>query len=211
MSRVRAALAVGLVLIAVILGITLSGSPITVARVNGASNLSVATITRRTTVCQPGEILPRGTSAIRLRAFALAGPPLALSVSANGREIAHGKQRAGWTGGAVTVPVSALSTTRSGASLCFTLFLNGHETVYLTGESTPEALAARANGGTLPGRVLAEYLRPGRSSWLSLAPEVARRMGLGRAWSGGWVAILVVLLMTGVLALCSRLVLKELG
>ena len=36
-------------------------------------------------------------------------------------------------------------------------------------------------------------------------------MGLGRAWAGTWGALLVLALMGGVAALCSALILRELG
>jgi len=55
-----------------------------------------------------------------------------------------------------------------------------------------------------------EYLRPGESSWWSLATSVARRMGLGRAETGTWVALLAILLMVAVGGAMSRVILKEL-
>ncbi len=52
-----------------------------------------------------------------------------------------------------------------------------------------------------------EYLRPGPGSWWSLASAVARRMGLGRAPSGTWVALLPLALMSVAVALAAWLVL----
>ena len=90
------------------------------------------------------------------------------------------------------------------------MFGNGHESVELLGEPTSGAFAARGRRGPLPGRIRVEYLRPGGASWWSVAPEVARRMGLGRAAPGTWIVLLVLALMGCLVALCSRLVLREL-
>ena len=95
--------------------------------------------------------------------------------------------------------------------LCFTLFGNGNESIQLVGEPTTGALAARGPGGPLPGRVRVEYLRSSGASWWSLAPEVARRMGLGHAAAGTWSVLLVLVLMGCLVALCSRLILRELS
>lgn len=95
--------------------------------------------------------------------------------------------------------------------LCFAFFVNGEESLQLVGEPAGAALAARSAAGPLPGRVVAEYLRPSRSSWWSLAPSVARRMGLGHAPSGTWSALLVLALMAAVVLVCSRVILRELG
>jgi hypothetical protein len=90
------------------------------------------------------------------------------------------------------------------------MFGNGNESVELLGEQTSGALAARGQHGPLPGRVRVEYLRPGDASWWSIAPEVARRMGLGHAAAGTWSVLLVLALMGCVVVLCSRLILREL-
>ena len=52
-------------------------------------------------------------------------------------------------------------------------------------------------------------MRQSGSSWWSLIGDVARRMALGRAWPGEWSVVMVVLLMIGVAALCSRAILRE--
>jgi hypothetical protein len=209
-ARLKLVAVIGLVLGVVALAFTLSQSPITVARVNTAQAPYLASATERTHVCQSGELLPRGVSAIRLRAFAFLGPKVTLSLSTHGHVIVHGERGSGWTGGVVTVPVNRLATAVSDVELCFTLFLNGDESIALTGEQTDSAHAASYQYGSLPGRVRVEYLRPSRSSWLSLAPEVARRMGLGHAPSGTWSVLLVIALMATVLALCARMIVREL-
>jgi hypothetical protein len=196
--------------VAIALTLLLQG-PITVAAVSTAQAGFLADADQRTTVCQSGETLPRETSAIRLRVYAFLGPRVAVQVRANGRVIVHGERGSGWTGGVVTVPVNRLSDARSGVQLCFTLFSNGDETVQLAGEPAAGALAARVAAGPLPGRVRVEYLRPSSATWWSLAPRVARRMGLGRAAAGTWVVFLAIGLMCALLAMCGRLILRELA
>jgi len=192
------------------IGVTLAASPLALARVSTPSHEPIGTTRRKLVACQANEVLPRETSAIRLRVFALLGPRVTVSVLADGKVIAHGVRGSGWTGGVVTVPVRPLAATRSGVELCFALFLDGDESGELVGEKTAPALAAQSPDGPLAGRVRVEDLRPGPSSWWSLAPSVARRMGLGHAWGGSWSAVLVLCLMAGVAVLCGRLVLGEL-
>ena len=55
-----------------------------------------------------------------------------------------------------------------------------------------------------------EYLHPGTRSWLSLAGEVARHMGFGRAGAGTWVVFLALALLVAAAGLASRLLLREL-
>jgi hypothetical protein len=210
MDRVKVTLAIGLVLIVAAIGLTLTQAPMSLARRSTNEDRALKSASRRTHVCQSNELLPRGTTAIRLHIFAEYGPKVTVKVLAGGRVVAQGQQRAGWTGGVVTVPVGALARTRSGARLCVTLLLNGDETVSLLGAQTSAGHAAREGATALPGRLTVEYLRPGPSSWWSLLPEVARRAGLGRAVSGTWSVALVGVLMAGVLALCSGLIVREL-
>jgi hypothetical protein len=211
MREVRLVLVVGALAGVAVVGSVLTQSPATVARVSTAVHEPVETTRQRVGACQPDEVLPRGTTAIRLRVFAFLGPRVTVDVLARGHVIAHGERGSGWTGGVVTVPVDPLPVTVSGAEVCFTLALNGDETGDLVGERTTPGRAARDSDGSLPGRVRLEYLRAGSSSWWSLALSVARRMGLGRAWGGTWIAVLVLVLMGSVTVLCSRLVLRELG
>jgi hypothetical protein len=72
-------------------------------------------------------------------------------------------------------------------------------------------MAARGGEGEpLPGRIKIEYLRADHSSWWSAAQAVARRMGLGRAPTGTWIALLLTGLMGVVVVTASWLTLKEL-
>jgi hypothetical protein len=209
-TRLKLLLGSGLLAGATAIALTLTQAPITVARVNMAGESFVAEAHGKLTACQPGETLPRRTSAIRLRTYAFLGPRVTVQLRAQGRVIARGERASGWTGGVVTVPVNRLRASRSGVELCFTLFGNGDESVQLVGEPASPALAAHYRGGALPGRIRVEYLRPGDASWWSLVPEVARRMGLGHGPPGTWSVVLVLIAMGCLVALCSLAILREL-
>jgi Predicted membrane protein (DUF2142) len=210
-ARLKIALALGLAVGVAALLVTLLQSPLSVVRVNTSALAPLAASEQAMSACQANEALPRETSAIRLRIFAVTGPRVTLELLAHGRVIASGEQEAGWTGGVVTVPVKPQPLARSGLELCFTLFLDHDETAQMTGERLPGAPIALNPTGGLPGRVHVEYLRPARSSWLSLARSVARRMGLGRAAPGAWSAVLVALIMGAVALLCARALIRVLG
>jgi hypothetical protein len=209
-ARLQIALGIGLMVSAAAIAVTLSRSPVTLAHVNTAEHTLIGTTYQPTAGCQADEVLPRRTSAIRLRVEAYFGPRVTVAALARGRVITHGERGAGWSGGAVTVPVSPLTTTKAEVDLCFELFVRNGEPAALMGEPVSGALAARGPGGELPGRLRVEYLRPSGSSWWSLAPAVARRMGLGRAWPGAWNALLVIGLMGCVVLVCSRLIVRGL-
>lgn len=210
-ARVKITLATGALLSIAAVGILLSHSPIAVAGVNTAQHNLISSTYDRTSACQSNETLPRETSAIRLRVYDFTGPRVTVSVLAHGHVIASGERESGWTGGVVTIPVKGPSKAISGVQLCFTLYLSGDEVTQFIGEPTTGARAARVSEGTLPGRVRVEYLRPSSSSWWSLVPEVARRMGLGHAGSGTWSVLLVAALMGCVALAGSRLIFKEMG
>jgi hypothetical protein len=202
----KIALFAGLALLAAAIGLTVSQSPASVA----ASNRTPGSVeplwstTTGATVCQGEETLPHGTTAIRVWLDAAAGPRVRLVVYSAGREIARGTRGSNWIGGSVTVPVRPLARTVAGVTVC-TSFSLRDETVSAQGNATPPAIAAReGQGHPLAGRVWIEYLRPGRRSWASLAPEVITHMGFGRGIEGDWIAYVTLVLVAAVAALSSR-------
>jgi hypothetical protein len=210
-SLVRATVGAGLLIGLVALAFALAQSPVSVARTSTPKDDFVGLAHTRTEACQKGEVLPRSTSAIRLTMNAFTGPRVAIEVRSRERVIARGERGSGWTGGVVTVPIRPLPITQSDVTLCFAIYLNGYETGYLSGERTAPIVAATGPSGAFPGRVRAEYLRTDGPSWWSLAGEVARRMGLGHAGSGTWSVLLAAALMVGVVLVCTRTALRELG
>jgi 4-amino-4-deoxy-L-arabinose transferase-like glycosyltransferase len=202
MRGVRIALAIGLALTMVALVLTLSGTPVTIApRDTGLVEAELASAQHNSGLCQSGETVPAGTTAIRLSLKALIGPKVDVHVFAGGHVLTFGEREDGWTAATVTVPVKRVAHTVAHAKVCVA-FAVKDETVVMAGTPTPRSRAAVAGGGqVLPGRLNIEYLLPGHSSWWSLALPVARHMGLGRAWAGTWVVLLVLVLMGVVLVL----------
>jgi hypothetical protein len=210
-KRIAAALAVGLTLVAVALGVTLSRSPLVVSRANPTlANGVIANTYDAAQACQGGEIVPAGTSAIRLTLTSDIGPRLGLRVLSGARVATAGVVGNGWTGGSVTVPVRPLAHTLTNARICFELG-PGTDRVGIVGISTRPGVAARSKGGeALPGRFKIEYMRTGPNTWWSLAKAVARHMGLGHAPSGTWIAPFLFALMGAVIATASWLTVREL-
>jgi hypothetical protein len=211
MQNARVALAVGLALIAVAVAVVLSGSPQVLAGTNGVEPAAKAltSVPGSGSGCQANETLPAHTSAIRLSLEASAGPRVAVNVRSGNTVITHGEGTQGWLGQVVTIPVKGLDRTVRHATVCFS-FTGANERVSFLGVPTPKRSAARSGGRALRGPISIEYLRPGGSTWWSLALSTARRMGLGRAWAGTWVALLVAGLMAAGVALASWLAVREL-
>jgi hypothetical protein len=211
MSRVAVALAAGLAVAAAAIGLTLVHTPMIVALKNGTvvQEESFGAVRGSIALCQAGERLPRGTSALRFWLGALTGPRVTADVVAGGRTVASGEHPSGWTGRAVTVPVRPLRYPLAGVTVCLS-FQARDESVTLYGRATPANVAAYAGRQTLPGRVWIEYLRPGTRSWASLLPSIARHMQLGRTTTGAWIVVLVLVSLAAAVVLGSRLLLREL-
>jgi hypothetical protein len=218
---------VGIALMVGVGAVVLTGSPPRVVRVGGrvgiVGNLILHRATRQIAVCQPDETLPSHVSAIRLATLAFFGSPVRVVVYSGSLVLTEGSRGADWTGASATVPVKPVSHSTSRVTICFALAPN-NEAILLWGVPTPlqraavfshsptltEAAVASA-GRTLGGRVGVEYLAGGGSSWWSRLLTVARRMGLGRAFSGTWIALFVAALMVVVGALAVRLSLRDLS
>lgn len=174
------------------------------------------------TACQAGEVLPGGVSAMRVSLWGFLGSRVHVVAFQDGRVLTEGSHDANWTSDSVTVPLRPLRHSASNVVVCVAIGPSS-EPVYLLGSSTPKTVAAvlagggikrphgvRADGQPLNGRLVIEYLAPGNRSWWSQLLPVARRMGLGRAYSGTWIALLVALMMAGVAFLAIRLSMQEL-
>jgi hypothetical protein len=207
--RIGIAIAAGLIAIAIGVAVTLSRSPLTVARGDSVTAEPFEEVSKPASYCQAGETLPHGTSAIRLALLPVLGPRVTVTVLSGSRVVTRGARAAGWQGASVSVPVTPVARTVAPVRVCFGLsFMNGG--VLLQGWPAPPAHATTSRAGPLPGRVGIEYLRPGRRSWWSLAAATARRLGLGRAWSGTGNALLVMALVATLIVLSSWLVIREL-
>jgi hypothetical protein len=212
MTGARIALVAGLGIIAMAIAVTLTRSPPSVARTNSISDdVELANATGGASVCQAGEQLARDTSAIRLSLETVIGPPVAVKVLSGARVVAQGARGTGWTAASVTVPVTPLRPYAvRNASVCFHVGAT-RGPVHLLGDRTPRAIAMTdERGAPLSGRMKIEDLRAGSSSWWSRAVGVARRMGLGHAAGGTWLALLVAFTALVIAALTSWVLVKGL-
>lgn len=210
MRGVRIALGVGLGLLVTAIGLVLAYSPMSVAHTNGISAYSEIAATQRSAgACQPDETLPRNVSSIRLSLEATIGPSVTVEAFSGARLLTQGRRGAGWIGDSVTVPVTQVDHAASNVRICFALGPT-RQRIALVGVRTAAPVAAKSQGEALPGRIKIEYLRPDHSSWWSRALSVARRMGLGHAFSGAWIALLVAALTGMFTILTSWLVVREL-
>jgi hypothetical protein len=200
----------GLALIAVAVALVLSRSPPELARGNGIAqvNTVLATVPGSGSGCQSGETLPAGTTAIRLSLESSAGPRVAVAVRSGASVLTRGESEPGWLADVVTVPVRRVARAASPVVVCFA-FHGAHERVSFLGVPTPRNEVAHSSLGPLAGRIAIEYLRPGSSSRWSRVHDIARHMGLGRAWAGTWVVALVAALMASAIALASWLAVRE--
>lgn len=209
MAYARLTLVSSCVLILVVAALTLSKAPVRV--VSGVrADADVASTSGDFTACQSGETLPAHVTAIRLSIGAGIGPPVRVKAYDGTRLVTSGSRSPTWTGRSVTVPVSPASRAVAGAKLCVAVGPNSSPLFVYGVQAPPGRAALSSDGHTLPGRIGVEYLAPGHGSWWSRGLSVARRMGLGRAISGSWVALLAALLTGGVLALALRLAWREL-
>jgi hypothetical protein len=223
MRNVKVTLAVGVALLLALGAVTLTRAPPRALRTSwrgGRAELYL--LTGHIAVCQADEVLPAGASGIRLWMRAFFGARVRVVAYSGSRVLAEGSRGANWTGQSVTVPVKPVGHASTNVRLCFAVGPNS-EPVILLGDLTPPREAAvilargrptpavAANEGpVLKGRVGVEYLAAGRSSWWSRILPVAQHLGLGRAFSGTWIALLVAALMAAVGALALGLTLREL-
>ena len=208
--RIKIVVATGLALTAIAVFATLLHAPEIVAATNGvASSTEVAGTEEAMGVCQRGETLASGTSAIRLQIEATTGPRVDVEVLEGTRIVTRGTLGTGWYGSAATVPVRPLEHTVQHARVCFQLSdLTG--LVVMQGGDTKRAIAATTGGKPLPGRLRIAYLTPSHSSWWSLAGTVVHHLGLGRAASGTWIVFPIAALASAAIALGSWLLVREL-
>jgi hypothetical protein len=219
----------GVVVLAVVGAITLTDAPPRVVRsvgrelVGRGENAPIAFATSHLVVCQANETLPAGVVGVRLWMRAFYGTPVHLALYQGSHILATGAHSAAWTGQSVTVPVTPLSYEVANVELCFAIGPNS-EPVTILGAHAParlRAVSARSEnlsepgvgateGEPLAGRIEVEYLAAGNGSWWSRILEVARRMGLGRAVTGTWIALLAAALMAATATLAIRHALREL-
>jgi hypothetical protein len=207
--QVAITLALGFILITAVLGVILLQAPDDIISTNSVTvTQPLGLFDRHAKVCQATERLPASTEALRISLIGYFAPAVSVTVSHGGQFAASGRHNAGWFGGALTLPLHPAVITPLDAKICLTRGPGGLP-IELAGNVASTALAATANGQTLPGRMRIEYLRSGHRSWLSLARHVARRLGLGHSPSGTWIVLPLLAVMAMATALGAWLLLRE--
>jgi hypothetical protein len=227
MRKVAITLAVGVVLLGAASAVALTRSPPRVARVGeptgDTSDVPLGKVLGDITICQPGEVLPAGVSGIRIGMWAFYGAKMHVRVYSGSRILTEGSRGPNWTSTSVTVPVKPVAHKTSGVTVCIGIGPNSQPLLPL-GVSTPEGQRASATLGVssptpaaaarshalLGGKIGMEYLTAGQGSWWSRISSVAEHMGLGRSYSGTWIAFVVAALMAAVGVLAVRLTLRVL-
>jgi hypothetical protein len=209
MRRVQITLAAGLTLIAIAIGVALARAPLSVAGTNAVPpNLAVGHTRGPASSCQPVGMLPQGISTIRVSLSANVGPKVSLRVLSGSRVVTQGKRSAGWgEEETVSVPISRLTHPVPDAVICTTVG-PAIESLQLNGK--PKTPSSSASLGLHDVLLRMEYLRPGPKSWWSLSSSVVHHMGVGHVPGGTWTVFLALALMLAVIALASRLALREL-
>jgi hypothetical protein len=152
--------------------------------------------------CEGQELLPGDTAALRLEIqISGAGPPLSATITGRGgATLASGRLAPGWRGGEVRIPVTHVSRTAEDVRVCVRddAFAHGLRTIDLIGQTDALGQSVEVAGKLDESvHIRIEYLRPGRESWLRLAPTIASRFSLGKSdpirhWA--WVAFIVLML-----------------
>jgi hypothetical protein len=230
LRNVKVAFAVGMALMVAVGAAVLTRSPPRVLRAVSQGELvgrgehpGLFFTSGDAAVCQANEVLPAGVSGIRLWMLAIYGAQVHVAAFSGSQVLTEGSRGADWTGQTVTVPVKPVAHTTSHVKLCFAVEPNSEPIVFRGALAPPRETAEVLKGATLTpavaavnterplvGRIGVEYLAAGQSSWWSRVTSVAKHMGLGRAYSGTWIALLVAALMAAVGALALRLTLREL-
>ena len=206
MWSVRVALACGLVAIVATIAVTLSHSPLVLLGTNSIPIQTIVATTRGgASSCQGREVLPRGTTAVRLWITGNVKPAVRVEAFAGQQLVTSGSQSGGWLGKVITVPVTPVAYTIRDAQLCFTIGQAVEGVDLLGGRVRHPARGESA------GKMRVEYLRAAPSSWWSLERSVARHLGLGRAPAGEWVFLIPLTLMTLAAILAAWTVLRQLG
>jgi len=201
-SRRRRAvtLAVGLALLAAALAATLSHAAKRRTATNDViTTVAFAAVGPGTTICQRGERIPSGTGAIRVTLEGARGAAtrFSLTLSERGAIVASSRTVAGQEGaGIVRIPLAQPLRREVTGSVCVGVLPDGSPAAQYRLLGAPSDLAdgTRVDGAPVAGRLRLEFLAAGGGSWWSFAPTVARRMGLGHAWSGPTVALLALAL-----------------
>jgi hypothetical protein len=187
--RERIAVGLGLGLVATLLVVALSDSAPRRSGTNAMVRVagSLVSVAPGKHLCQPGQVVPKDTAALRVF-FRFRprppGGPVDITVVHAGRLIAAAHLPGGLRPGSPRVPIARIAHDTS-ATLCFAN--RGTRTIQFAGNLTPEYGGNNPAGAKLPDVVRVDYTRPGRETWWTFAPVVAQRFGLVKpSFVGSW-------------------------
>ncbi len=162
-------------------------------------------------LCEPGELVPGDTGALRLDAStgaAARGPALSTTVGLPTAGASAGSLAAGWRSGVVQIPLRRVPATLSGATVC--IRNHGPGSVAFGGSVPDSGFIIQLAGKPLGGRLRIEYMRPGSESWLQLLPTLSHRFSLAKSdIVRHWAAAAAILLMLMALALSASVLARE--
>jgi hypothetical protein len=185
---------------------TLSQSPAVLAGTNSIPAKTIVAATKGgIETCQDNELVPAGTTALRIWMTGNVKPAVRVEVLVGQQVVATGTQESGWLGKVDTVPVTRVPRTIYDAQVCVTID-RAVEEIDLFGGPIPHP-----RRGEPAAEMRIEYLRPGQRSWWSLASSMAQRIGLGRAPSGTWTFLIALVAMALVVVLTSWTAHRRLG
>jgi hypothetical protein len=202
----RRTLAVGLVLIAGGLAVTLAQDAKRRTGTNGLpATVFLGQMTAAETLCQVGERIPDGTAALRFTAVSTSHATPQMTVTlARGGVVQSESSDAQWDGNdAIVVPFARPLEAGALTEVCVRLHAAEQRPYAFMGTRTYPGEGASKDGQPLAGAMHVEYLSAGGGSWWSFVPTIARRLGRGHAWSGAPLVALTVLLMLTPIALSA--------
>jgi hypothetical protein len=209
--RVRACLALAMLALLAGVAIALSGAAPRRSGTNGVLPDSTTTaVGKGSSFCQPGQTLPADTASLRLSAApgSAQAPGLLVTLRRHGRVLARSRVAPGWQGQELTAPIARTTREHDDVDVCVTVLTDGAVTLE-QGEPAAGGSPIVLDGRPGEGALLIDDYRPGRETWWSYAPTIARRIGFGRGgWGGSWLAGLIAVLVLAAVALAVRVLLR---
>ena len=172
-SKIGAALAV-VALVAVLLAGLLRSRPHYAGSNAVRAQQLVAPLKPGRTVCQKGELVPYKASTVEVSVATRGqpGPPLTAELRRGGRVLARGSRRGGYKDGIVAVPIPVVRRTLTGVDVCLRATAGVPAQLYGQLNGQGKIVIGRKR---VPGVFRIAYMRPGKESWLALAPTIAHR------------------------------------
>lgn len=192
-------MAIGLLAIAVILVVVLSQKAQRRSGTDLTPQSSVAaTLLGSQQSCQPDELLPADTAAVRATITAFGQPLPALRLvftAADGRVLSSGAVPAGTPAGLVRFPIGYVAHASQNVTVC--LRNAGPASIGIIGDYPDPQNHMTVADNDVEGRLRYDFLRRGRESWFQLLPTIVYRWTLAKAsilrhWA--WVAIPLLML-----------------